>query len=576
MPSTTETKPGTFWRTGEGAGWGWYALFGFTFGMALASRINLLPLFGEILVAAFIAHRDELFDASRDVTRSAVQIVMRVGLAGLVAAITFRVTQPMSFRASTGDTTLLTLAPNPEWLESVKVAQSESNGIGGGPPGEQWTNRPALIFPFVNMVVWGTGLPLGLAAWAGLAWAGWRALRSEEWRKHLLPLTWAGGYFLFMGTRWVKSIRYFLPIYPFMALLAAWALMEFWRKSEVHRPKSDLGRSTSNFGLRTLSTLLFLLTALGTLAWAWGFTGIYRAENTRLQASRWIYKNIPAPFDLHFDTALGAYTELLPASPGTQVSADFPLTVGFTARFTGTVAGLTIPHARSVVVGQPAALHVVLARDSGGAQALAAADLAFPPFPADLVRGDGATAPLGPVELTQGETYYLLVTAAAGGPVAVTGSTVANESWDEGLPLRIEGRDAFGGLYSGLTMEVRWPDNEAKRQMLLDNLAQADYLILPSQRAIWSASRLPLAYPMTMEYYRALFDGRLGFDLAAQFQSPFVFGPLQISDVGGSLAWGRAPTLPLFNDNPLSAEEAFSVYDHAPVWIFKKRADFDP
>jgi hypothetical protein len=29
-----------------------------------------------------------------------------------------------------------------------------------------------------------------------------------------------------MGTRWVKSVRYFLPIYPFLCLLAAWLLIE--------------------------------------------------------------------------------------------------------------------------------------------------------------------------------------------------------------------------------------------------------------------------------------------------------------------------------------------------------------
>jgi hypothetical protein len=45
--------------------------------------------------------------------------------------------------------------------------------------------------------------------------------------------------------------------------------------------------------------------------------------------------------------------------------------------------------------------------------------------------------------------------------------------------------------------------------------------------------------------------------------------------VGGTWAWEQTPPLPLFNHSQLAAEEAFSVYDHPPVWIFKKSPDFD-
>jgi hypothetical protein len=110
--------------------------------------------------------------------------------------------------------------------------------------------------------------------------------------------------------------------------------------------------------------------------------------------------------------------------------------------------------------------------------------------------------------------------------------------------------------------------------MFLDVLSQVDYIFLPSQRAIWTTCRIPLTYPMTMEYYRALFDGRLGFEQVAAFSAPIRLGPLWVSDVGGTFAWDRTPALPLFNHSWLAAEEAFSVYDHPPVWIFAKRSDF--
>jgi hypothetical protein len=429
-------------------GWGWYGLFGLAFGLALACKINLLPLGGMLLVAAFLSVPNLTLRSPGELRRIAWRITLLLAFSFLVSGASFRLSQPMSFRAPTGETGILTLYPNPDWVESMKVAEMESNGVGGGPPAEQWTNRAAILFPLTNMVVWGMGLPLGLAAWLGFLWAVWRAFRSEAaWRAQALPLIWVGGYFLFMGTRWVKSMRYFLPIYPFLCLLAAWALIELWRKvgSSSHG-RSRLFQTAARIGSLAASAIVIA----GTLAWALAFVqAVYLQDHTRIQASRWIYQNVPQ------------------------------------------------------------------------------------------------------------------------------GSIISNENWDEGLPLPIDGKDPFGGLYQGVEMPVRWYDAENKRQAFLDTLAQVDYIILPSQRGIWSISRLPRMYPMTMAYYQALFDGRLGFERVATFTSPLRFGPLEISDVGGTLAWGETPSLPLFNNNPLAAEEAFSVYDHPPVWIFKKRPDFN-
>jgi hypothetical protein len=179
------------------------------------------------------------------------------------------------------------------------------------------------------------------------------------------------------------------------------------------------------------------------------------------------------------------------------------------------------------------------------------------------------------LDVEKGKDYYLVATPLNAGALMIARTVIANENWDEGLPVPYAGYDPFGQFYRGVTMEVRWFDDENKRKMFIDTINQTDVILLPSQRSIWATCRLPKNYPMTMAYYRALFDGRLGFDLVTIFQAPFKIGPLQISDAGGTAAWGKAPPLPLFNHNLLAAEEAFTVYDHPPVWIFKKRADFD-
>ena len=67
---------------------------------------------------------------------------------------------------------------------------------------------------------------------------------------------------------------------------------------------------------------------------------------------------------------------------------------------------------------------------------------------------------------------------------------------------------------------------------------------------------MPQRYPMTSDYYRALFSGELGFEP--------VHTAVSYSELAG---W-------VINDD--SAEEAFSVYDHPKVLIFKKTAAFSP
>jgi len=91
---------------------------------------------------------------------------------------------------------------------------------------------------------------------------------------------------------------------------------------------------------------------------------------------------------------------------------------------------------------------------------------------------------------------------------------------------------------------------------LIEQLARADYVVLTSPRVYGSVARVPERFPATLRYYQALFDGSLGFQLVADIHSfPSLFG-LPISD--------------------LSAEEAFWVYDHPRVLIFRRTPEFSP
>jgi len=555
---------------------GWFVLFGLAFGMAVASKINLAPLAGMVGVAALISLADLRLRGRGDLGRIFFTACVLLILSGITALLVFRLTQPMSFRATQGNTGVFTVDLNPDWLDSMLVAQGESSGVGGGPPGEQWTARIPLVFPMINLVLWGMGLPLGVTACLAFGGAAWHWLRTGRgWRSHLLPLVWTGGYFLFMGTRWVMSVRYFLPIYPFLCLLAAWGLLTIWHNS--HRSQeAAAANQVSVLRLRPLMAGLLLgMVLFGTLLWATTFTNaVYWTDHTRLQATHWIFQNIPAPFHLALRTTDGREVFVpVSAQDGLTISERSPFMQFFQVSEPGIITGVTVPHAAAV--GAASRMQMTIYANGVDSVELGAVDLSVTAAVVGEI-GESLQAELHSLPLIRGHSYTLLVSVPAGMPaVSVERSVISNESWDEGLPVPFEGRDPFGQLYRGLTMQVRWIDDANKRQMFLDTIAQADYIIVPSQRAIWATCRLPQMYPMTMAYYRALFSEKLGFTRVAFFNAPLQLSPIFVSDLAGSVAWGRAPELPIFNHNLLAAEEAFSVYDHPPVWIFKKQTGFD-
>jgi YYY domain-containing protein len=129
------------------------------------------------------------------------------------------------------------------------------------------------------------------------------------------------------------------------------------------------------------------------------------------------------------------------------------------------------------------------------------------------------------------------------------GSHIGVEHWDDPLPLRVDGKDAFA-IYKGVELPMYDPDNAQKRTTLLNKLDEADLIVLSSDRVYGSILRMPLRYPLSVRYYQALFSGELGFDKVAEFTSrPRLFG-IEIRDD--------------------DAEELFVNYEHAKVLIFRK------
>jgi YYY domain-containing protein len=184
-----------------------------------------------------------------------------------------------------------------------------------------------------------------------------------------------------------------------------------------------------------------------------------------------------------------------------------------------------------------------------------------------------------PISVIKDKDYQIdLEILPVGGSIVLSGENLANEGeWDDGLPLRMDGYDGFGGIYPlNLDFNMYWDDNPEKLERFIRILNQADYIAISSNRQWGTLPRLPERFPMTSIYYRNLlgcpekytieycyriaepgtFEGKLGYELAKTFTSNPKIGPLRLNDQ--------------------FAEEAFTVYDHPKVFIFKKTETYDP
>lgn len=278
-----------------------YALFGAALGGAVASRINVAPLAGIIVLAAAIRLLPVLDRALDRSQRSHIvaQALSGVMAAAVVALVVFRLLQPHAFLGPE----IWGLRFNPGWLEDIRESAVLTSGQWDGPPNHQWASRTPYLFPWRNIVLWGFGPPLGLVAWGAWAWAGLGIARARpQWTRHLIPFAWVLIVFAWLGGRWVTTMRYFLPIYPPLALLAAWGLIGLvaaaWRR---YRARPDTARRWVLGGAVGLVALVYGYTAL----FGFGFHTIHRTQLTRVAASRWFQETVPGDFGIWIDAPDG-------------------------------------------------------------------------------------------------------------------------------------------------------------------------------------------------------------------------------------------------------------------------------
>lgn len=425
-----------FWaavRMREAPRWSDDLVLGVASALGAACKISVAAVFalGPLAIGLrLLRRRRDSTPAGRD---DWIRAAAGVNVAVLAALLVFRVAQPYAFvparpagqsgvsaGATLGDVFLVRL--NPDWRAQMSLLRQQIGGASDSPPLRQWANHAGLAHAWSQSIRFGLGWPLGIAAW--LAWISAVAemvRRRAGSERHVLPVLWIAFVFLWNGSQFAVTMRYFLPAYPFLALLAAHGLVVI----ATAGARAGGPRSMA----RCAGLALGALVVAGTYAWAFAFTRIYTRPHTRIAASRWIDEHV---------------------APGAAIASE--------------------------------------------------------------------------------------------------------GRWDDDLPLPLPEHEAPDQVFRLLSLEMNGEDTPDKRAHMREVLDGADYVVISSNRFYASLSRLPSRWPMSIEYYRALFGGRLGFTLAGDFTSPPSLGPLAFDDQ--------------------RAEESFTVYDHPRVFVFRKTSSY--
>ncbi len=169
-----EPKPNYFARLFKDRLFWLSAIFGITFGMALASKLTAAPLAVLLPVALGVRYLRDRRSQPAETGEFAVkkyplvEDFLRKNMAyliigGLFAVLSFRVFMPYAF---TG------VGLNPKWIANIQEERRQATPNADLDWALQWARRTHL-YSFQNLTVWGLGLPSGSwPGWDSCGWAG--------------------------------------------------------------------------------------------------------------------------------------------------------------------------------------------------------------------------------------------------------------------------------------------------------------------------------------------------------------------------------------------------------------------
>jgi 4-amino-4-deoxy-L-arabinose transferase-like glycosyltransferase len=241
-----------------------YLLTGIATGIAIATKQTALLVFPVIVVAHLISLwkdgrrsvREYWLALRAGASLKKLAVVLGVAILAFMIANPFVIMNPGRF-----------LDMSRKTFAFVKGAQQP-----------QWTFQftgTTAGYWFTNLLFYGMGPALEILCLLGILWALWK----RKWTDGLV-FTFLAVYFATIGFGYMKFIRYAIPLLPFFCLLGA-------------RFAIELAETAKLRALRIILAIAVFLVGVMSVSYTLAYLNIYRQDDVRIQASRWIYENIP-------------------------------------------------------------------------------------------------------------------------------------------------------------------------------------------------------------------------------------------------------------------------------------------
>ncbi len=247
-----------------------YILAGIFYGAAIASKTAALPA-ALVILTAHLLYFFSLKGKGKSGKEEKINSWINLGVAAAVSFVAFFVFMPhaiIDFKSFMNDQ---------NYQRRILVT-----GEGDVPYNRQYLYTTPYLYYIKNLVLYTMGIPFGITAFFAflyyILYSFSRLIRLKfEGKEILLILSWMLPYFLIVGASFGKFNRYMLPLTPFLALITAKFLYDLF----------------SFFKEKKWAVLISAIVIAGTAFYGIAFMNVYTNSHTWIQASRWIYRNIP-------------------------------------------------------------------------------------------------------------------------------------------------------------------------------------------------------------------------------------------------------------------------------------------